>query len=147
MDYDIHILTLAQQGYCCSQIVLHMALATEGSHNPGLIRSMAGLCNAPPMAKGTCGAFTGACCLLAYYAGKGDEDDEMDDRLDLMIDELSIWFEDHCHKHHSGTTCIKIIGEEEAQPQICGGLINLCYAKCIELLEAQEFHFGVARDE
>lgn len=146
MDYDIHILRLAQQGYCCSQIVLHMALATEGTDNPGLIRAMAGLCNAPPKAQGACGAFTGACCLLGYYAGKGQDDDE-DTCLDLMIDELSGWFEDHCHKHHSGSSCIHIIGDHEPQPQICGGLISLCYTKCIELLEDHGLSFGVARDE
>lgn len=44
-DYDLDIIRLAHEGYCCSQIVILMALELQGISNPGLIRAMNGLCH------------------------------------------------------------------------------------------------------
>lgn len=52
---DLDILKLAHQGFCCSQIVLQLALDLQGQSNPGLIRAMAGLCHGFSGTRGTCG--------------------------------------------------------------------------------------------
>lgn len=39
-ESDIEILKLVTQGFCCAQIMLHMALDIQGRENPGLIRAI-----------------------------------------------------------------------------------------------------------
>lgn len=43
-EYDLDILRLAGQGYCCTQIVLQLALELQGRENPGLIRAVSAMC-------------------------------------------------------------------------------------------------------
>ena len=42
-EYDLDILRLGGQGYCCAQIVVLLALEMQGVENFGLVRAMAGL--------------------------------------------------------------------------------------------------------
>ena len=64
-DTILSILPLAQKGYCCSQIILLLGLEAQGAENPELIRAAAGLCHGIGGTRHTCGALTGASCLLA----------------------------------------------------------------------------------
>ena len=138
-DPDLDILTLAQQGFCCSQIILHLALDLQGVENPGLLRAMSGLCNGFFSPKGTCGAFTGATCLLAYYGGKGSGREEASDKLPLMQSELAAWFEEWATARHGGIACSDIVSGDEPDPHICGGLVSACYGQAMAILVANGF--------
>lgn len=141
-EYDLDILRLAGQGYCCSQIVVQMALDIQGVQNPGLIRAMAGLCNGTPGTKGTCGALTGAACLLAYYAGKATPDDVENERLQLMLTELSRWFVEQYSPEFGGMHCSDIVSDGQPDSKICGGLISACYGLALALLIENGFDPG-----
>jgi hypothetical protein len=133
-EYDLDILKLKNQGYCCSQIVLHMALDIQGTQNPGLIRAMAGLCRGYSSEQGPCGALTGALCLLAYYAGKGRADEEADERLPLMLSDLVHWFEEDAIARFGGSNCAHIVRDFKPDMAICGGLISGCYGRAMTIL-------------
>ena len=132
-SYDLDILQLAARGYCCSQIVVKMGLDLYGEENPSLIRAMAGLCRGID-GEGSCGVLTGGACLLGCYGGKGEETEEEDERLPLMLSELQQWFSTHCQTRFSGISCREIVPDGTIDAGICGGLVRDCYAKCLELL-------------
>lgn len=145
-EYDIDILRLAGAGYCCSQIVMQLALEVEGRENPGLIRAMSGLCHGFPVMDGTCGALNGAACMLAYYAGKGRADEEESDRLPLMLSELGDWFKDYASGRFSGIKCSDIVVDGRIDSTICGGLVSECYGKALTILVENGFDPGSIHD-
>lgn len=132
-EYALDILRLAGQGYCCSQILLLMALELQDKRNPGLIRALQGLCDGFPRGKGVCGAATGAACLISYYAGKGG-DRQADKNLPLMLDQFAEWFEEQCSPRFSGISCRDITGDAQPDKVICGELIGQSYANAMGLL-------------
>lgn len=138
-DYDLDILKLARQGFCCSQIVMQMALDLQGASNTGLIRAMTALCHGEVGTQGTCGALGGAACLIAYYSGKGSELEMADDRLPLMLSELSDWFRQYAQGQFGGINCVDIIGDEEPNQSICGGLVSKCYGQAMTILTMNGF--------
>lgn len=133
-EYDFDILKLARQGYCCSQIVMHLALDLQGQENPGLLRAISGLCHGFSATRGACGALTGAACLLAYHGGKGRADEEPHDRLPLMQNELAQWFEDYATTRFGGINCSDIVTDGQPDTSICGGLVGECYGKALAIL-------------
>ena len=140
---------LASAGLCCSQVVMQLALSTEGVENPQLVRSVAGLCNGTPMGGGACGAFTGACCLLGLYGGcdqNGDSRGE-EGHLDAMLDEFSLWFQDYCRERHKSISCQSILDNRAPSPHICGNLIKDCYLKAVEVIQAHGYSFGEGLDD
>jgi hypothetical protein len=145
-EYDLDILRLASAGYCCSQIVVQLALELQGVENSGLVRAMAGLCHGFPVPDGTCGAVTGAACLLAYYAGKGRVEDEENDRLPLMLSELSDWFKEYSAGRFSGINCSDIVDGGTINTSICGGLVSECYGKAMTILVENGFDPGSSND-
>ena len=132
-EYDLDILRLGGQGYCCSQILLLLALELQDRSNPGLVRAMHGLCDGFPNGRGVCGAASGAACLIGYYAGKGGER-QADEKLPLMLDELGEWFEAKCSQRFSGISCSDITGQGKPDKTVCGELISESYAKAMTLL-------------
>ena len=138
-EYDIDILRLAGEGYCCSQIVMQLALEIQGEDNPGLLRAMSGLCHGFPVMDGACGALTGAACLLAYYGGKGTAAEEESDRLPLMLSELGDWFQSYAAGRFVGITCSDIVEGGRIDTAICGGLVSECYGKALMILVENGF--------
>jgi hypothetical protein len=138
-EYDFDILRLAGQGYCCSQIVLQLALELQEKENADLIRSVSALCHGFPRTQGTCGALTGAACLLGYYAGKGRPNEEEHERLPLMLTELAEWFELFCSSRHHDTSCNEIVGEGKPDSTVCGSLISDCYGRAMTILVENGF--------
>ncbi|WP_028584778.1 DVU_1555 family C-GCAxxG-C-C protein [Desulfogranum mediterraneum] len=141
-EYDLEILRLAGQGYCCSQMVLQLALEMEGRENAGLIRALAALCHGFPATSGSCGALTGAACLLGYYGGKGGAEQEEDKRLPLMLDELADWFASYCGERRLGTSCSDIVSHGIADSALCGSLISACYGQAMTILVEHGFEPG-----
>jgi len=128
------ILPLAQQGYCCSQIILLLGLEAQGRSNSGLIRAAAGLCHGIGGGH-SCGALTGAACLLALYAGKGTAAETEDERLPVMLESLSEWFAG-ATADYGGVGCADILGDQAGQPNqhICGQLIAATVDQSLTIL-------------
>ena len=140
-DYQIQMLRLAGSGYSCSQILIRLALDARGEENPALVRSMAGLAYGCGGGKASCGALTGGCCLLALYAGKGDDAETESDRLPLMLNEMSDWFESRVGGQYGGMACETITGEDgpAAARQRCGAIVAETFAKAMEILITHGF--------
>lgn len=129
-DTGIRMMELAGKGYCCSQIMVLLALGEMGRENPDLVRGAGGLCNGLGDCSGPCGVLTGAVLLLGVYGGKGLDTEETEDVLPLMIEELREWF-GQATRQYGGTTCADILGGDCGQPDParCGGLVADIYAK------------------
>ena len=143
----LSILPLAQKGYCCSQIILLLGLEAQGSENPALIRAVSGLCHGIGGAGHTCGALTGAACLLGLYAGKGQQSEEENERLPLMLESLAHWFVQYT-SGFGGTACTDILGESATQPDhnICGRLIADTMDQTLAILVDNGFDPGESPD-
>jgi hypothetical protein len=140
-DLMIRMLQLSQKGYACSQILIRLFLEARGEDNPELVRAMAGLAYGCGTGRATCGTLTGGCCALALYAGKGQDDEAGSERLMLMLQELSDWFEERVGKPNGGIACETIVGAEgpAAARQRCGEIVADTYAKVLEILTANGF--------
>lgn len=138
-DYELDILKLKNQGFCCAQIIVHMALDVQGVQNPGLIRAMTGLCRGLLFAKGVCGALNGGACVLALYAGKGGADEEPNERLPLMLAELARRFEQLAVPRFGSIHCADIVSDYKPDMAICGGLISHCFGDAMAILTDNGF--------
>ncbi len=137
----IRMMQLGGMGFSCSQIMLKLALEVRGQENPDLVRSMGGLAYGCGTGRGTCGALTGGACLLALYAGRGDEHEEESESLMLMLHELGDWFAERVGTCYEGVNCADIVGEQgpDASRQICGGIVAETFTRCLEILTANGF--------
>jgi hypothetical protein len=140
-DITMRLLQLSGQGYGCSQILLRLFLELRGEENPSLIRSVSGLAYGCGGGRTTCGTLTGGCCVLGLYAGKGRDDEQASDRLMLMLQELSDWFEEQVGGPFGGITCETIVGEggPQAARQRCGMVVAQTYDKVLDILTANGF--------
>lgn len=111
-DETFRLITMAGQGFYCSQILLLMGLEAQGKSNPDLVRAVAGLAGGLGFTGDTCGALTGGACLLGLYAGKGLPEEPEDEKLNLMISELVEWFTEEFGKLHGGIRCETILGDD-----------------------------------
>ncbi|HOO62490.1 MAG TPA: C-GCAxxG-C-C family protein [Synergistaceae bacterium] len=137
---ESRIIAWGQEGYCCSQMMLLAGLAFRNSENPELIASLEGLCKGGYEPSGTCGAFTGACCLLGLYAGKGFPEKEKDIRLPLMLSQLHDWFREKWGTPGDTIMCGEILKTlSGAPPLACFPLVLETLAKTLEILEKQGF--------
>lgn len=141
---------LAGQGFCCSQIVVIMALETQGNYNTELVRSLAGLCEGLGDCSGPCGALSGGACMLALYAGRGSEEEEADSRLPLMLNTLTEWFNETVGQKYEGVTCLSILGLEKCgtpDPTRCGAVVADTFMRCLEILAENEIDPTVAKED
>ncbi len=140
-DVMVRMLQLTQKGYGCSQILMRLFLEARSEDNPALVRSMAGLAYGCGAGRASCGTLTGACCVLALYAGKGADDEPGSERLMLMLQELSDWFDEHVGRPHGGIACERIVGAEgpAAARRRRGAIVADTYAKTLEILVANGF--------
>lgn len=126
---------LAAQGFCCTQIMILMALEDAGKiDNPDLIRAMQGLCGGMGRSGGTCGALTGGVSIIGLTAGKGTPTEQSNPKLGRMAGELLEWFD----KTFPSRDCEDIIqtklGEGDAYPVKCGSIVSTTYAKVREII-------------
>jgi hypothetical protein len=140
-DLMLRLMQLSRKGYGCSQILMRLFLEARGEENPALVRSMAGLAFGCGAGRATCGTLTGACCVLALYAGTGRDDETASGRLALMLQELSDWFDETVGSAHGGTACETIVGAggPAAARERCGVIVADTYAKVLEILTANGF--------
>ena len=135
MDLMERMLELSQQGYYCAQIMLMLALESEGKENPDLVRAMGGLNGGLGNCGEVCGCLTGGACFLSYYAGKGEEDELPHEDLDAMIGEYLDWFREYTLEY-GGTDCRRILeGDPRNKIQRCPLIIEAALEQCMSLLE------------
>ena len=137
------MIELAENKYNCSQIMMVLALEQEGKENPDLVRAMSGLGDGCGFFRETCGILTGAASILAWYAGKGADDETESEKLLPMLEELNDWFGEEIAAQYTGTRCEEIVGDRvgtDEGKQICGSIIFQTFGKVNELLEENGFH-------
>jgi hypothetical protein len=147
-DTGLLLMELAGKGYCCSQIMVLLALDDMGRENPDLTRAAAGLCNGLGDCSGPCGVYTGASLVLGLYAGKGMDMEESDDKLPLMLEELREWFV-AATERYGGITCGAILDRECGQPdkERCSGLLADTFAQLRAILADNGFDLSEGRDD
>jgi len=144
------ILQLSMAGYCCTQIMLKMALEEEEKENPDLIRAVNGLCNGIGNDQKTCGVIIGGIGILGLYAGKGTLREYSKDGYNSMIREFMEWFEDG----FGSTDCIDLIGvtkftdanSDQSYMVKCGDLLTKSYLKIQEILTENGYEFGTREE-
>lgn len=139
---SLRMMELSLQGFQCSQILLLLALEAQKKENPDLIRAMGGLPAGLGCGK-TCGALTGGCCLLSFYAGKGTPESNPDDRLPEMLRRFVDWFEAEYTPRYGGIDCADILGDDPRNKLTrCPGIVleSLQQLKCI--LQESGFDFA-----
>ena len=115
---------LKVEGHCCSGILIAMGLLLRGESNDQFVKASRALCDG--MRSGlTCGALTGAVCMLALFDEKNTE----------MTKEMTYWFgEELCAKYGS-INCEDIVhGSPYEKATICPELMKATYFRAKELL-------------
>jgi hypothetical protein len=146
MDDDAdRLLELGSAGYQCSQILVLLGLELQGRQNPGLVRSMQGLCQGMSAGE-TCGALTGGACLLGLYAGRGEREDDDDPRLLFMLEEFVEWFRSGYGESYGGVRCDDIVGDSgRLMADRCPGMVLGVYRKVKDLLVENGFELTGGR--
>ena len=136
------MIELAGSKYNCSQIMMILTLEHEDNENPGLVRAMSGLGDGCGFFNETCGVMTSAASLLAWYGGKGSDNEAESDKLLPMLQDLGEWFQQKTASKFKGTSCKDIVGDLVGTPegkQICGKLIFDTHNKVNEILTSYGF--------
>ncbi len=144
-DASIRILQLGSQGFCCSQILIQLALDDMGLENNDLIRAMAGLCEGLGQGE-LCGVATGAACVLALYAGKGTAQEETLESLPAMLAEFMGWFEER-GTTWGGIRCEDItLASGGRNDAVCGDIMQQARAVLLGILDAHGIDPSRSRD-
>lgn len=135
MELFDRMLELSAQGFYCAQILMILALETEGKEDPDLIRAMSGLNGGMGFSGNACGALTGGCCLLGYFCGKGEAEELEDPDASGIIQEFVDWFRTSVGEAYGGTDCRNILeGDPSNKIKRCPEVVEGVFSKCIELL-------------
>ena len=145
-DLGFQMFKLTNAGYCCSQIMMKMALDAEEKENVDLLRALNGLCMGIGSAQKTCGVLSGGIAIFGLYAGKGNDTEHPKPGFSVMVDEFSEWFEDE----FGSTQCQDIIGvcsvtdfqSNQEYRLKCGDILMKSYEKIQEILQENNFEFG-----
>ena len=136
-DFELYfrMLELSKQGFQCAQILMILALESEGKEDSDLVRTVGGLNNGLADASGPCGALTGCCCLISYFAGKGDADELEDPAFLSMVSEFANWFKEEYGKLYGGYICAEILNEDPKNKLArCPEIVKASYIKAMEIL-------------
>lgn len=143
-DTAFEVFKLSASGYCCTQIMLKMALDGEGAENDDLIKSANGLCNGIGGRQRACGILTGGIMIIGLYAGRGNEAEMYKDNFGILVREFTDWFEDE----FESIDCVDIIGVqqfgdgENSYMLKCGDIIVKSYEKVMQILSEAGYCFG-----
>lgn len=129
---DVDMLAdLRHQGMCCAQSMVYMGLEQLRRDNPMLLQAASGLCKG--MRSGfTCGALTGAICMLGMFGDATHSNS-------VMVPELVEWFT-ATHGKDSSVSCkVFLAGDWEKRHEICPAIIESTYLKAKEILRENGF--------
>ena len=132
MDF-MKMLKLSSEGFQCAQILMILALESEDKKDEDLVRAVGGLNVGLSDTSGPCGALTGGCCFISYFAGKGETDELEDPAYKEMLSEFTAWFRE---KYGDCATCTSILdGDTRNMLTRCPDIVSSSYAKVMEILE------------
>ena len=135
MDDLNRIMQLKAGCFYCSQIILKMGLDLQGKDNSDLLKAMQALAGGIGFCGYICGALTGGASMLGLYAGKGDIDRDEDERLNLMLLDLTEWFKNTIGNQYHGMNCDEILENDQRNiPSRCPTIVASVFQKCKELL-------------
>lgn len=145
-DLAFKMFKLVNAGYCCTQIIVKLALDEEEKDNEDLLRALNGFCMGVGSAQKTCGVLTGGIAILGLYAGKGNDTEYPNEEYTGMVDEYTEWFE----SEFGSTECRDIIGvcsitdytTNQDYRLKCGDTLKKSYQKVLEILNGHNFEFG-----
>jgi len=147
-DDSLRIIQWAGRGYCCTQILLGLALEDAGiipdadtfsnsarqdfpssgdfdEQEIGalgahlLLRAAQGLCLGGGTCAGSCGILAGGKLLLSLYAGKKIQMNEAHPALSVMIETYHHWFTEYAQQAYGGSSCETILGIHENASTCC----------------------------
>ncbi len=130
----LDIMPLAAKNYCCSQILVLLALRAQGVENWELVRAASGVCHGMGASGLTCGILTGGCLVLGLYVGRGREEEMADERADLLVTEYVEWFSERATSQYGGISCQSILGDGRPDASRCGGLMAEAWDKILTIL-------------
>ncbi|MDI9517914.1 MAG: C-GCAxxG-C-C family protein [Bacillota bacterium] len=134
-DIFERILEYSQKGYSCSQVILLIALESEGKENQDLVRAVAGLRRGLGGSGEVCGVLSGGMCFLSYFGGRGSDDEVENENLKIMFKELYDWFVEYTAEY-GGINCKQIIADDSRNyVQRCPILIRDTLEQCILILQ------------
>lgn len=135
MEIRERIMELGLQGYECSQILMILALESEGLENPDLVRAMSGLTGGMGHCRKECGALTGGCCVLGYYTGRGSSEEIEDNSYPQVIQNYVNWFQKQFGTGKGETNCLAILGDDFSKAfTSCLPMLEACQEKLTEIL-------------
>lgn len=145
-ELGFQMFKLTGAGYCCSQIMMKMALDAEDKENADLLRAVNGLCMGVGSTQKTCGVLNGGIAVLGLYAGKGTDTEYPKQGFSNMVDEFTQWFADE----FGSTQCEDIIGvcsiadyqTHQEYRLKCGDVLMKSYVKIQEILQENDYEFG-----
>ena len=113
---------LMAEGYCCSQIIMKMALDQRGVINEEMLDAVSALCNGLKTGN-NCGSLTAAALVLAMA----------DKRMSgITVMALVDWFK----KTYGSLDCFDIIGKNrERLAELCPSIIHESYFKAMDILK------------
>lgn len=133
------MMSLAEEGFRCSQIMLALGLQRQGKENPDVVRTVEGLIVGVGHSGKICGALTGGACLIGLHAGRGHSDEEEHPQLWPMTQEFVDWFDSEIGENKGIIDCdliLKRAGASAPSPAICGPVVLKAYMKAVSILEA-----------
>lgn len=135
-DTMLRIMQLGSQGFCCSQILMQLALEDMGEENIGLIRALSGLGNGLGCGE-LCGAASGGACVISFYAAKGESSEEEEQDYQLMLADFMEWFKETAPHKWGGVRCDEIVsGSAAMEMEKCGDIILASRNRILEILAA-----------
>ena len=143
-DLAFEIFKLSAAGFCCTQIMLKLALNEEETQNDDLIRAAHGLCKGIAGTQKTCGVISGGIGIFGLYAGKGSEQDYSKENFSRMMEQYCQWFE----SEFESTECEDLIGltkfeDGDQRYQVkCGEILVKSYMKVCEILSEYNYEYG-----
>lgn len=130
---DLHseVQLAAKQGLLCSQIIVDIGLRHLGMKSQCLVKGAGGLVGAMGLQDATCGALTGAACLIAFAAIE-----KLDQGVYLLIEELESRFSELVSQY-PGNTCGAILDYDSTKlpTDVCPPIIAGALYTALELLE------------
>ncbi|MFH1147111.1 MAG: C-GCAxxG-C-C family protein [Pseudomonadota bacterium] len=125
------IKSAAKRGLLCSQMIIDIGLRELGLSSPDLVKGAGALVGAIGFQGVTCGALTGAGCLIVY-AGV----DKLERSVYLLIEELESRFKDLA-SDYPGLHCSDILDYDPAKipTEVCFPLIAGSIHIALDLLD------------
>ena len=109
MELMERIMTHAQSGYFCSQILMKLLLETVGEENPALVGAAGGLCGGVGFTSNTCGCLTAGACMISYFTGKREPDGADHPLHREVLAEFVRRFTDFLTELYGGTECMCVL--------------------------------------